>query len=133
MRKSLAFFLFTTLAFGCSHDVGGARNKSLSFSFQSADIASALAEDIDPSRVDKRQGAPAYQAQVHIQLSESGVQRFQRFAETHAGQHFDLLVYGETLLAGLGTGTLGGGVREMFWYVGTMDEAKRFAALLTAK
>src|SRR6266478_8007880 len=85
----LSLPLLTFLAVGCAHDAGLPGNETLVFDFRSSDVAGAFAEDIDPTLLDTREGAPHYEAQLRLLLSDGGVKRFQRFNKAHHGQTFE--------------------------------------------
>ena len=121
------------LGVGCVHETDPSGNETLVFDFRSSDVAGAFAEDIDPRLLDTRDGAPHYEAQLRLLLSDGGVKRFQRFNKAHHGQTFELRVKGDVLLADVSANGERGPVRETLWFVGSMDEARRFADSLTTK
>ncbi len=133
MRKSLILPLLALVAAGCLNKADHHGNNALAFNVRSSDVVSATAEAVDPSRLDTREGTPHFEAQLHLVLSDSGVERFKRFGEAHDGQTFELRVNGVVLLPGVGAGQLRGGAREMSWFVGSLDEAKHLAASLSKK
>lgn len=133
MRTSLTLLLLALVAVGCLNSSDHHSKNALAFNVRPSDVVTVTAEAADPSRLDTREGTPHFEAQLHVMLSDSGVERFQRFSEAHGGQTFELRVNGEVLLQGVGASQLRGGVREMWWFVGSLDEAKHLAASLTKK
>ena len=132
MRISITLLLLTLVAAGC---VGGGHHHSnaLVFDVRSSDVVSATAEAVNPSHLDTREGTPHFGAQLHLLLSDSGVERLQRFVETCDGRTLELRVNGDVLLTSVGTTQLRGGAREMWWFVGSVDEARHFATSLAKK
>ena len=118
---------------GCLHETGGLSNDMPVFDFRSSDVATASAEAIDPTHFDTQEGAPHYEAELHLLLNDGGVKRFQRFNKAHDGQTFEVRVNGEVLLTGIGANGQRGAVRDLSWFVGSMDEARQFAASLNRK
>jgi len=86
-------------------------------------------ETIDPSHIDTQEGAPHYEAELRLLLTDDGVKRFQRFNKSHDGQSFEVRVNGEVLLTGIGANGQGGAVRDLSWFVASMEEAGQFAAV----
>ena len=129
---SLTLPLLTLVAAGCLTKGGHPGNNALTFNVRSSDVVSVTAESVDPSHLDTREGTPRFEAQLHLVLSDSGMEKLQRFVGAYDGQTFELRVNGKVLLAGVGASQLRG-IREMYWFVGSLDEAKRFAASLAKK
>jgi len=129
----LSLLLLTLLGVGCVHEAGLLDNNTAVFDFRSSDIARASAEAIDPSHIDTQEGAPHYEAELRLLLNDGGVKRFQRFNKSHDGQTFEVRVNGEVLLTGIGANGQRGAVRDLSWFVGSMDEARQFAASLNKK
>src|SRR6266481_2854647 len=90
----LCLLLPTLLGLGCLHETGGLSNDMPVFDFRSSDVATASAEAIDPTHLDTQEGAPHYEAELHLQLNDGGVKRFQRFNKAHDGQTFEVRVNG---------------------------------------
>jgi hypothetical protein len=118
---------------GCLDKADHHGSNALAFKVRSWDVVSATAVAVDPSRLDTRQGTPHFEAELHVVLCDSGVERFQRFSEAHDEQTFELRVNGVVLLQGVRASQSHGGVREMWWFFDSLDETKHFAASLAKK
>ena len=131
MRNLLALSLVLAITVGCATTHERANPAALSYSFYPTDVAQASAQSIDANAA---RGAiePGYQAELHLKLSDAGVERFERFNQACQGQEYDVLINGEVLASGL-TAQPRGPVVEMVWYVDSMEQAKRFADVLSAR
>jgi len=132
LRTPLLSLLLLSLV-GCMHEAGGLTNDTPVFDFRPSDIANATAETIDPGHIDTQEGAPHYEAELRLLLNDDGVRRFQRFNQSHDGQSFEVRVNGEVLLTGIGANGQRGAVRDLSWFVASMEEASQFAASLNRK
>src|SRR2546427_13261628 len=109
MRLALMLPLLAFIAAGCLNKPVRQGSEAGGFSFRSSDVVSATAEPIDQSRLDSREGTPHYEAQLHLVLNDSGMQRLQRFAKAHDGQTVELRINGEVFVPGVGVSQLIGG------------------------
>lgn len=134
MRTFAALFLLSLVAAGCVRGPERDRSQGLVFNIRSSDVMSASAEPIDLSRfpTSTHENAPVLKAQLHIMLNDDAAARFQRFNERHSGQDYELQVNGEALRAAVGAAS-GFGGSEMWWFVGSVEEAERLAASLNKK
>jgi hypothetical protein len=130
MQLSTMLPLLAIIAAGCLNKPIPQGSEATAFDFRSSDVVSASAKPVDQSRLDTREGTPHYEAQLLLVLNDSGVRRLRAFAERSDGQTVELRVNGEVLVPSVGITQLRGGVREMSWFLGSMNEAQHFAASL---